>query len=198
MQSVLRQVHSLFQSAFPTQCDLVLPPSVSSILRSALFRGITQRRVVILYRRFGTTYLSHLRGSRSPRRVPTFRNNVSVTSSRVKDSKKSTDVSGQRIYRIFKGQEFQEEYRRFGTTYLSHLRGSRSPRRVPTFRDNVSVTSSRVKKPKKSNTPEERRSHQHRGGSLKFQYLLFSLTPSSSCLRFLLRLPVTSILTSIT
>jgi hypothetical protein len=33
--------------------------------RSALFRDITQRRVVILYLRFGTTYRSHLQGSRS-------------------------------------------------------------------------------------------------------------------------------------
>jgi hypothetical protein len=41
----------------------------SSFLRSALFWGITQHRVVILYRRFGTTYWSHLQGSRSPRRV---------------------------------------------------------------------------------------------------------------------------------
>jgi hypothetical protein len=35
-------------------------------MRSALFWGITQRRVVIFYRRFGTTYRSHLQGSRSP------------------------------------------------------------------------------------------------------------------------------------
>jgi hypothetical protein len=34
--------------------------------RSALFWHITQRRLVILYRRFGTTYPSHLQGSRSP------------------------------------------------------------------------------------------------------------------------------------
>jgi hypothetical protein len=39
---------------------LVLP------LRSALLWDITQRRVVILYRRVGTTYRSHLKGSRSP------------------------------------------------------------------------------------------------------------------------------------
>jgi hypothetical protein len=36
-------------------------------IRSALFWDITQRRVVILYQRFGTTYRSHLQGSRSPR-----------------------------------------------------------------------------------------------------------------------------------
>jgi hypothetical protein len=35
-------------------------------LRSALLCDITERRVVILYRRFGTTYRSHLQGSRSP------------------------------------------------------------------------------------------------------------------------------------
>jgi hypothetical protein len=39
------------------------------MLISALVRGVTQRRVVILYRRLGTTYRSHLQGSRSPRRV---------------------------------------------------------------------------------------------------------------------------------
>jgi hypothetical protein len=30
--------------------------------RSALFWGITRSRVVIIYRRFGTTYRSHLQG----------------------------------------------------------------------------------------------------------------------------------------
>jgi hypothetical protein len=35
----------------------------SLILKSALFWGITRRRVVIIYRRFGTTYRSHLHGS---------------------------------------------------------------------------------------------------------------------------------------
>jgi hypothetical protein len=34
--------------------------------RYALFWGITQRRVVIVYRRFGRMYLSHLEGSRIP------------------------------------------------------------------------------------------------------------------------------------
>jgi hypothetical protein len=34
---------------------------------SALFWGITQRRVVVPYRRLGTTYRSHLQGLRSPR-----------------------------------------------------------------------------------------------------------------------------------
>jgi hypothetical protein len=38
-------------------------------LRTVLFWSITQRRVVILYRRFGTTYRFHLQGPRSPRRV---------------------------------------------------------------------------------------------------------------------------------
>jgi hypothetical protein len=35
------------------------------VMRSALFWGITQRRMVILCRRFGTRYRSHLQGSRS-------------------------------------------------------------------------------------------------------------------------------------
>ena len=38
-------------------------------VRSALFWDITQRRVVMIYRRFGTTYLSHLEGSRSPKKT---------------------------------------------------------------------------------------------------------------------------------
>jgi hypothetical protein len=39
----------------------------SDINDIALFWDITQRRVVIIYRRFGTTYGSHLQGSRSPK-----------------------------------------------------------------------------------------------------------------------------------
>jgi hypothetical protein len=88
-------------------------------------------------RRFGTTYLSHLQGSKSPTR--------------------KEDVSGLRICPIFKGQEIQEEKktfrddvsvpsstfkkkrRRFGTTYLSHLQESRSPRR----KQEISSTSRR-------------------------------------------------------
>ena len=36
----------------------------SYVMSSVLFWNITQRRVVTPYRRFGTTYLSHLQGSR--------------------------------------------------------------------------------------------------------------------------------------
>jgi hypothetical protein len=36
--------------------------------RCVLFSGITQRLIVILYRRFGAAYRSHLQGSGSPRR----------------------------------------------------------------------------------------------------------------------------------
>jgi hypothetical protein len=36
----------------------------SGTFRPALFWDVTQRRVVILYRHFGTTYRSHLQGSR--------------------------------------------------------------------------------------------------------------------------------------
>jgi hypothetical protein len=38
----------------------------AAMLRSALFWDITRRCVVIVYRRFGTTYRSHLHGSRVP------------------------------------------------------------------------------------------------------------------------------------
>jgi hypothetical protein len=40
----------------------------SPIIRYALFWDITQRRVAIRYRSFGTTYRSHQQGSRSARR----------------------------------------------------------------------------------------------------------------------------------
>jgi hypothetical protein len=36
---------------------------VAMLMRSALFWGITRRRVIIVYRRFGTTYRYHLHGS---------------------------------------------------------------------------------------------------------------------------------------
>jgi len=39
-------------------------------LRTALFWVITQRVVVIYYRRFGTTYRSHLLGSRMRKKLP--------------------------------------------------------------------------------------------------------------------------------
>jgi hypothetical protein len=42
--------------------------SAAILMKSALFWNITRGRVVILYRRFGTTYRSHLQGSISPRR----------------------------------------------------------------------------------------------------------------------------------
>jgi hypothetical protein len=41
--------------------------SAAMLVRFALFSDITQRRAVILYRRFGSTYPSHLQGSKSPR-----------------------------------------------------------------------------------------------------------------------------------
>jgi hypothetical protein len=40
--------------------------SAAMLIRSALFWGIKHRRMVIFYWRFGTTYRSHLQGSRSP------------------------------------------------------------------------------------------------------------------------------------
>jgi len=36
-------------------------------MRSALFWNFTQRRIVVSYRRFGTTYWFHPQGSSSPR-----------------------------------------------------------------------------------------------------------------------------------
>jgi hypothetical protein len=47
--------------------------SAAMLMGSVLFSGVTQCRVVILYWRFGTKYLSHLQGSRGPRRVESRR-----------------------------------------------------------------------------------------------------------------------------
>jgi hypothetical protein len=47
----------------------VIQTSVAMFMRSANFWGITQRRVVILYWRFGTNYRFHIQGSRSQREV---------------------------------------------------------------------------------------------------------------------------------
>jgi hypothetical protein len=51
----------IFQGMKPFIIQLLQP---SVILKSAVFWGITRRRVVIVYRSFGTTYRSHLHGSR--------------------------------------------------------------------------------------------------------------------------------------
>jgi hypothetical protein len=73
---------------------------VNAVMKgSAFFWDITHRRTVILYGRFGTAYLSHIQGPRSPKsRKPMLRRIVIL-------------------------------YRRFGTEYRSHLQASRSPRR---------------------------------------------------------------------
>ena len=52
--------------------DLRFQASAAIWMESALFLDITQRQVVILYRRFGTTHRSHLQGSRNPRRKAFF------------------------------------------------------------------------------------------------------------------------------
>jgi hypothetical protein len=65
------------------------------LMRSALFWDITWRCVVIVYRRFGTTYQSHLQGSRVREScgncLPTFWDNVSVPSSRVENPRRLSD-----------------------------------------------------------------------------------------------------------
>jgi len=48
-------------------------------MSSAPYWHVTQRRMVISYRRFGTTYRSHRQGSRNPRREDTVLWDVSDT-----------------------------------------------------------------------------------------------------------------------
>jgi hypothetical protein len=62
----------VFSWDFNSECAWLVWPypwfqaSAAVLMRSALFWGVTQHRMVILYRRFGTCR-SHLQGSRSPR-----------------------------------------------------------------------------------------------------------------------------------
>jgi hypothetical protein len=67
-------------------------PSAAMLMRSALFWGVTQSRVVIFYRLFGTTYRSHIQGSRSPRRK--------------KYPQKSADLNGEVLKNLFKTASF--------------------------------------------------------------------------------------------
>jgi hypothetical protein len=131
-------------------------------MRSALFWGIMQRQMAILYRRFGTAYRPHIQGFRSPKSLldfadvsgqhigpilkgrkvqkvcwtlPTFRDSVSVLYSKVKKSKKFVGL-----------------YRRFGTAYRPIFKGQEVQKvfwTLPTFRDSIWVPYSRVKKSKK-------------------------------------------------
>jgi hypothetical protein len=63
--SMSLQLHKIYLS---NTSAAWLQAAVAMLMRSAPFWGIVQRRVVILYRRFGTTYWSRLQGS-SPRRL---------------------------------------------------------------------------------------------------------------------------------
>jgi hypothetical protein len=95
--------------------------SAATEMRTALFWVNRQRVVIISYRSFGTTYRSHLQGSRgildpgrwglsSDKFLPTFRDNLLVSSSKVKRDSWS-----------LKMRNFLPKFR---ATYRSHLQGS--------------------------------------------------------------------------
>jgi len=76
------------------KCGIMLDffASVALQTTSSLFWDVTHSRFVVSYRRFGAAYQSHLQASSSPRRIldfaqrrliPTFRDNLSVQTSRV-------------------------------------------------------------------------------------------------------------------
>jgi hypothetical protein len=88
------------------------------VMRSPLFWDIMRRRMVIVYRRFGKTYRSHLQGVKC------------------------------RIGPIFTGQQSDSWPMKMGQIICPET----------SVNDYHSTL---------LNTPEERRSHQHRGGSLK-------------------------------
>jgi hypothetical protein len=76
-------------------------PSTVMLKRSALFWGITQHRGLILYRRFGTTYRSHLQGSRSPRRAESRQEKHAVYVGRGAGGE--THVSAEQLFRTHVG-----------------------------------------------------------------------------------------------
>jgi hypothetical protein len=102
-------------------------------IRTFLPWDVTQHRLVISYRRFGTTYRSHIQTTSNPgitcyrRFGTTYRSHIQI--------KSNPGITC---------------YRRFGTTYLSHLQVPNSTRKntIPTFRDILSVPSSSVKQSK--------------------------------------------------
>ena len=72
--------------------------NVSKFLSSALFRDFTQRGKAFPYRRFGTTFPSHLQGSRSPRLAPIGCPQTSVQNC-LFTLRKITEKSRSRIHR---------------------------------------------------------------------------------------------------
>jgi len=76
---VLPSLFSLVFSWFPSHSVLTFILSQLSRMRTALFWAITQCVVVIPSRRFGTTYRSHLQGSRIGWVVPKRRDGITTT-----------------------------------------------------------------------------------------------------------------------
>jgi hypothetical protein len=105
---------------------------VHTIMMYVLFWDITQCCVVIVYRRFGTTYRSHFHGSR------------------VRVGKKEIQQPMNLRYRLLD----------FFLSYLDSWHMKMGPIRCPETSVNNCHTTLCI-------IPEEHRSHQHRGGSLK-------------------------------
>jgi hypothetical protein len=68
---------------------------------SALFWDITQRRVVILYRRFGTTYRSHLQGSLKMGRKVCFETSVQNYHSTLRNIAEERMIQENNAFMIF-------------------------------------------------------------------------------------------------
>jgi hypothetical protein len=70
-------------------------------MRPALFWDITQRRVVILYRRFGTTYRSHLQGSLKMGRKVCFETSVQNYYSTLRNIPEEQMIQEDNVFIIF-------------------------------------------------------------------------------------------------
>jgi len=69
-EDVFKFAHEALNRSVPNRIALnrtMWSQTKACITKSLLFWAITQWRVVIPYRHFGTTYRSHLQGSRNPK-----------------------------------------------------------------------------------------------------------------------------------
>jgi hypothetical protein len=144
------------------------------LMRSVLFWALTQRRVVILYRRFGTTYRSHLKGSRSPMKL------LRWTSWPLKIGPiRCPEASVKDYHSTLRNTPEERRPQRLYGTYLIHLQGWRRQNfpqacRYPSTRLEGLITQGTTGKLSPNNMRLVRDRRRVRGNAVT--------TPSSMCL----------------
>ena len=117
-------IYSMEQSSFEKLPGSQLVKKFPAFYGTRRFSYITQRRMVIPYRRFGTAYRSHLQWSVSPW--------SRVLLEKLPGSqlvKKFPAFYGNRRFSYITQRRMVIPYRRSGTAYRSHLQWSVSPGR---------------------------------------------------------------------